>query len=62
MTEPAPTLAEQIDAVEWAELWLSRAVSRRNGLSHEQIRQFRRRLEAAVETLRTLEFTREVAR
>jgi hypothetical protein len=63
MTDRAPTLAEQIDAVEWAE---NKArgmnTSRRHGLSQDRVKDLIRRLEAAAETLRTLEFGTEIAR
>jgi hypothetical protein len=60
MTDPPPTLAEQIDAVEWATL---QAVDlahgrRRTLLKPNQIHALVRRLEAAAETLRTQEFAR----
>jgi hypothetical protein len=74
--DPHPTLTEQIDAVEWAEaqarslrhfaaLSPSQKVGmgdHRKGLTTEQLVTLRRRLEAAAETLRTLEFGSAVAR
>ena len=60
-----PTIAEQIEAVEWAELFASQIAKSRakSGDSHVTIDEVRRRLEAASETLRTLEYERrEIAR
>jgi len=56
MTDQA-SLTQQIEAVEWALLsidWRS--------LPDDQIEKMRRSLEAATETLKTLEFARETLR
>jgi hypothetical protein len=64
MSDDHPTILEQIDAVEWAEAhaqewaeWLKYAQ-----LQTTNIADLCRRLEAAAETLRTLEFGSEIAR
>jgi hypothetical protein len=63
MTKPPPTLAEQIDAVEWATqqaIDYDRGSSRRHPrLSRDQINALVRRLEAAAEQLRTWQFAQE---
>jgi hypothetical protein len=56
-----PTLAEQIDAVQWAEARIE-AILPAGDLSAKKLQDLRRRLEAAVETLRTLEFGSAIAR
>jgi hypothetical protein len=61
MTDDHPTLAEQIDAVQWAEARIE-AILPGAGLGAKQLQDLRRRLEAAVETLRTLEFGSAIAR
>jgi hypothetical protein len=67
MTGDHPTILEQIDAVEAAEVfapqfgWRPR-LGKRPKLTDHQIRQLCRRLEAAAETLRTLHFGSEIAR
>ena len=61
MTRDHPTIEQQIEAVEWAELYagnIARAAAKRGDENAIPI-EFRRRLEAAAETLRTLEFARE---
>jgi hypothetical protein len=61
-----PTLEQQIEAVEWAEVHCSviaktaKRKGYRGAYGPEIPREFRRRLEAAAETLRTLEFGREM--
>jgi hypothetical protein len=66
-----PTILEQIDSVEWAEVQVKRlgrlaSLDKRQaiglGLTARQLRELRSRLEAAAETLRTLEFGSEIAR
>jgi hypothetical protein len=57
-----PTLAEQIDAVQWAEARVEGMLPAANMGSKERLELLRRRLEAAVETLRTLEFGSAIAR
>jgi hypothetical protein len=57
----APSLTEQIDAVEWAEAH-ALAMGKRAHLRPGEIDELRRRLEAAAETLRTLEYGSEIAR
>jgi hypothetical protein len=61
---PPPTLAEQIDAVEWAEnkARAMNTMGKRGGLSADRIKDLTRRLEAAAETLRTLDFGSAIAR
>jgi hypothetical protein len=57
----APSLRQQIEAVEWA----MRHVAETGKRAHERegvIDHLRRALIGAAETLKTLEFTREVAR
>ena len=57
MTGDRPTLDEQIEAVEWAELYagnVARAAAKR-GDDKAIPCEFRRRLEAASETLRALQ-------
>jgi hypothetical protein len=56
-----PTIAEQIDAVQWAETQ-ARLFGKRTRLRRSKIETLLRRLEAAAETLRTLEFGSEIAR
>jgi hypothetical protein len=62
MILPHPTLEQQIEAVQWAEIHASviAATARRKGYDHAIPAEYRRRLEAALETLRMLEFGREV--
>jgi hypothetical protein len=59
-----PTLEEQIEAVEWAEVHCSTvaATAKRKGYHQQRdlAREFRRRLEAAAETLRMLEHGQEI--
>jgi hypothetical protein len=71
-----PTIREQIDAVQWAEqqaISLRHAAAfsgkqkvglgdHRGSLTTAQLTMLNRRLEAAVETLSTLEFGSEIAR
>ena len=57
MTEQ-PSLAAQIDAVQWAELH-AQEMGKRAHLSQAEIDEIRRRLQAAIETLKMLEFGRE---
>lgn len=59
-----PSLPEQIEAVEWAELFAAQIVKNRirRGDDRVTIDKVNRRLEAAVETLRTLEFGSAIAR
>ena len=64
MTRDHPTIEEQIEAVEWAELYagnVARAAFKRGDENAIPI-EFRRRLEAASETLRTLQFGSEIAK
>jgi hypothetical protein len=56
-----PPLAEQIDAVQWAETQ-ARKMGKRARLNQSQIKRLQRRLEAAAETLRTLEYGSAIAR
>ena len=59
MTDPRPSLAQQIEAVEWAEVQareIARRGKERNGRRMELC------LAAAAETLRTLEFGSAIAR
>jgi hypothetical protein len=56
-----PTLAEQIDAVQWAEARIEE-IRPAGDLSAKKLKDLKRRLEAAVETLRTLEFGSAIAR
>jgi hypothetical protein len=58
VTDSRPTLSEQIDAVEWATQQARDLGRRRTKLNQNQIYSLVRRLEAAVETLMTLEFAR----
>jgi hypothetical protein len=60
MTE-RPPIAEQIAAVEWAEL-NARQMGKRARLNQSAIKRLQRRLEAAAETLRTLEYGSAIAR
>lgn len=64
MTDEHPTIAEQIEAVEWAELFASEIAKnrKRRGDDRVTIDKVHRRLEAAAETLRTLEYGSEIAR
>lgn len=61
MTDRPPSLAQQIDAVQWAEAH-ALDMGKRAHLRMSEIDELTRRLEAAVETLRTLEFGSEIAR
>ena len=61
MTDRAPSLTQQIDAVEWA--WShAEDMGKRAHLRRGEIDELIRRLEAAVETLRTLEYGSAIAR
>jgi hypothetical protein len=60
VTPQPPSLAQQIEAVQWAALHLDR----KQKLDQRTLRtgeadEIRRRLEAAAETLNTMEFARE---
>ena len=54
MTDPRPSLAQQIQAVEWAELH-AREMARRSGERDSVAQMLRSCLTAAAETLRMLE-------
>ena len=56
----SPSLAQQIAAVQWAvhRVW---EAGKRVKMREAEINEMHRRLEAALETLKTLEFTREAA-
>jgi phosphoribulokinase len=56
----APPLSQQIVAVAWAAQH-ARDMGKRAHMREAEIDELMRRLEAAKETLETLEFTREVA-
>ena len=58
---PHPTLAQQIDAVQWAWAHMNETAKRAH-MRQGEIDEMRRRIEAAIETLRTLEYGSEVAR
>jgi hypothetical protein len=58
VTDSHPTLTEQIDAVEWATQQARDLGRRRTKLKPNEIYSLVCRLEAAVETLMTLEFGR----
>lgn len=64
MTHDHPTIAEQMEAVEWAELFAAQIAKNRakSGDPHVTIDKVHRRLEAAAETLRTLEYGSAIAR
>jgi hypothetical protein len=67
MTNDHPTILEQIDAVEAAEVFAPQfgrrpQLGNRPKLTDHQIKQLCRRLEAAAETLRTLQFGSDIAR
>jgi len=61
MTGDHPTILEQIDAVEWAEARIE-AILPGAELGARKLKDLRHRLEAAAETLRTLQFGSEIAR
>jgi hypothetical protein len=56
-----PPIAQQVEAVEWARRHAP-DMARRARLRDGEILELLRRLEAAVETLKTLEFGSEIAR
>jgi hypothetical protein len=62
MTDDHPTILEQIDAVEWAEARIEAILPGAERLCARKLQDLRHRLEAAAETLRTLEFGSEIAR
>jgi hypothetical protein len=63
VTDQPPTLAEQIDAVEWATQQAIEEGRRRHPkLTPRQIHALVRRLEAAAEMLRSWEFGSTIAR
>ena len=61
MTDQRPNLGQQLEAVNWALLHM-REAGRRAKLRAAEVEELIRRLEAAGDTLRTLEFGRAVLR
>jgi hypothetical protein len=58
-----PTLAQQIEAVQWAAVHLDRKQKLdQRRMRTGEVDEIRRRLEAAAETLNTMEFARETLR
>jgi hypothetical protein len=61
VTDPAPSLPQQIEAVEWAALHLDRKRKLdARVLRASEVNDLKRKLEAAAETLGMLEFGRGV--
>ena len=59
MTDQRPSLTAQIEAVQWAETH-ARYLARQTHMRESEADELERRLAAAAETLRTLEFGQEV--
>jgi hypothetical protein len=61
MTREPPNLTNQIEAVAWARRYAPET-GKRTHMRDGEVLELMRRLEAALETLKTLEFGREIAR
>lgn len=61
MSQQSPSLSQQIEAVAWAENHVA-AMGKAAHLRESEIEEMRRRLDAAVETLRTWEFAQGTLR
>jgi hypothetical protein len=62
MTPQPPSLAQQIEAVEWASRHIDLAVTRALQEHEQNLQDLTAALSAAVETLKTWEFARETLR